>query len=163
HTVDVAAGGDTTRLTADFIVVATGSRPHRPASIDFASRVIQDADEILQLEQLPSTLTVLGAGVIGWEYATMFAATGARATLVDPKPTVLPFLDEEIAERLRAGAEGLGLQLRLGVAWETVAPDGNGAVVTLADGTRLESDQVLFAFGRQGNTDGLGLEALGVT
>jgi NAD(P) transhydrogenase len=162
HTVDVTNGGETTRLRAEFIVVATGSRPHRPATIDFASNKIHDADEILQLESLPQSLTVLGAGVIGWEYATMFAATAATVTLVDPRPGVLPFLDDEIAERLRAAAEGVGLQLRLGVAWETVVADGDAVVVTLADGTRLASDQVLFAAGRQGNTDGLGLEALGV-
>jgi NAD(P) transhydrogenase len=163
HTVDVVTGnGDTTRLTADVIVVATGSRPHRPATIDFATAVIQDADEIVLLDRLPRTLTVLGAGVIGWEYATMFAATGAAVTLVDPRPAVLSFLDDEIAERLRAGAEALGLHLRLGVEWETVVPKDDGVVVTLADGTRLESEQLLFAAGRDGNTDGLGLQALGV-
>ena len=162
HTVDIANGGDTTRLTADVILVATGSRPHRPATIDFTTPVIHDADEILLLDRLPSTLTVLGAGVIGWEYATMFAATAATVTLVDPRPGVLPFLDDEIAERLRAAAEGVGLRLKLGVAWESVVPKDDGVVVTLADGTRLESEQLLFAAGRQGNTDGLGLEALGV-
>ena len=108
------------------------------------------------------TLTVLGAGVIGWEYATLFAATGATVTLVDPRPDVLPFLDDEIAERLRAGAEALGLHLRLGVAWETVVTKDDGVVVTLADGTRLESEQLLFTAGRLGNTDDLGLQALGV-
>ena len=162
HTVDVTSGGGVTRLTAEVIVVATGSRPYRPATLDFTSPTIQDADEILVLERLPMTLTVLGAGVIGWEYATMFAATHTTVTLVDPHPGVLPFLDDEIAERLRAGAEGLGLRLRFGVGWETVVANENGVVVTLADGTRIESEQLLFAAGRQGNTDDLGLQALGV-
>jgi NAD(P) transhydrogenase len=162
HTIDVANVGDTTRLGAEVIIVATGSRPYRPATIDFTSPRIQDADEILLLESLPATLTVLGAGVIGWEYATMFAATSSAVTLVDPRPGVLPFLDEEIGERLRAAAEGLGLQLRLGVAWQTVVSTATGVVVTLADGSELASEQVLFAAGRQGNTDDLGLQALGV-
>jgi NAD(P) transhydrogenase len=162
HTVEIATAGDVTRLTADVVVVATGSRPFRPETIDFTSASIHDADEILWLDRLPETLTVLGAGVIGWEYATMFAATTATVTLVDAKPEVLAFLDDEIAERLRAAAEGIGLRLRLGVEWTSVTPTRDGVVVVLADGSRLESDQLLFAVGRQANTEGLGLEALGV-
>ncbi len=162
HTVDVATAGGSRPLTADVLLVATGSRPHRPADVDFDSPCIQDADEILRLDRVPATLTVLGAGVIGWEYATMFAATASTVTLVDPRPDVLPFLDEEIAAALRTAAEALGVRLRLGVGWRSIRCAAGGTVTTLADGATLESDQVLFAAGRQGNTDGLGLEALGV-
>jgi NAD(P) transhydrogenase len=163
HTVEVTAPGGVRRLTADVLLVATGSRPHRPPDIDFASPFISDADEIVGLDRIPDSLTVLGAGVIGWEYATMFAAIGSSVTLVDPRPGVLPFLDEEIAESLRAAAEHLGVRLRLGVGWQSVRCGAGGrTITTLADGSTLESDQLLFAAGRQANTDGLGLDALGV-
>jgi NAD(P) transhydrogenase len=158
HTVQVGAR----TITADVILVATGSRPHRPADVDFADPCINDADEILGIDHLPRTLAVLGAGVIGWEYATMFAAMGSTVTLVDPRPGVLTFLDEEISQRLRAAAEAAGVGLRLGVGWRSVARGTAGIVTTLADGAAIEAEQVLYAAGRDGNTQGLGLEALGV-
>jgi NAD(P) transhydrogenase len=162
HTVEVATAEGPRRLSAAFIVIATGSRPHRPRDVDFASPCIHDADEILCLDRLPATLTVLGAGVIGWEYATMFAATSSVVTLVDPRPAILPFLDREISEALRTATEAMGLKLRLGVGWTSIQCGGEQTRTTLADGSVLESEQVLFAAGRQGNTDGLGLTELGV-
>ena len=162
HAVEVVTASGPRRLTAQVVIVATGSRPHRPAEIDFDDRRIHDVDEILGIEVLPETLAVLGAGVIGWEYATMFAVTASHVTLVDPRPDVLPFLDHEIAEHLRASAAATGMDLRLGVGWTSVQPTPDGVVTTLADGSTVRTDQVLFAAGRRGNTDGLGLAALGV-
>jgi NAD(P) transhydrogenase len=162
HTVEATTVQGTRRLSAEFLLVATGSRPHRPADIDFENPAIHDADQILQLDRLPRSLAILGAGVIGCEYATMFAAMGTAVTLVDPHETILPFLDVDVVERLRAAMASLGITFRGGSPWTSVHPTSNTVTTTLADGSAVVSEQLLFSAGRQGNIDGLGLEALGV-
>lgn len=162
HTVTVDGPEGPRTLTSDYILVATGSRPYRPKDIDFEDDRIHDSDEVLAIGRLPDRLVILGAGVIGCEYACMFAALGTKVTLVDTRDKILPFLDHEVIERLSGSMQKLGVELRPGVRWSNVVRDGDDVRVTLSDGTVVEADQLLFAAGRLGNTEGLGLEAVGV-
>ncbi|HEX3594063.1 MAG TPA: Si-specific NAD(P)(+) transhydrogenase [Polyangiaceae bacterium] len=162
NTVSVDDGDGGRRLHAAFVLIATGSRPFHPKDIDFADDHIHDSDEILDIHRLPEHLVVLGGGVIGCEYACMFAALGTRVTLVDARDKLLPFLDEELVSRLVQSIRTLGVELRLGVKWPKVAAQGDVVIVTLSDGGTLRSDQLLFTAGRVGNTENLGLEAAGV-
>ena len=163
HTVSVATpSGAEQRLSADFILISTGSKPHRPADIDFADDWIHDSDEILTIHDIPTSLTILGGGVIGCEYACMFAALGVRVTLVDARSEILPFLDAEIVARLKAAMVKLGIQLVQGQRWTTVLRTPTGVTTTLADGTTLANQQLLFAAGRTGCASDLGLENVGL-
>jgi len=141
-----------------------GSSPSRGKNVDFGHPAIVDADGILELETMPQSLVVVGAGVIGSEYASIFAELGVAVTLVEPRSTIMRFLDEEIRNVLVQGMEGVGIAIRFGqgVAKVEGLPDGR-ARTTLADGSTLESDCVLWSLGRNGNTRGLGLENVGVT
>lgn len=161
NTVLVQGPEGTRRLRGEFVLIATGSRPHRPSDIDFADPAIDDSDEILGIEKLPASLTILGGGVIGCEYACMFAALGVQVTLVDARPDILPFLDAEIVERLREAMANLGIRIVLGQRWNRVAREGS-VIVTELGGERLETEYLLFAAGRIGNTDELGLDKIGL-
>jgi NAD(P) transhydrogenase len=150
-------------ISAEVFLVATGSRPFQPKEIDFADKDIDDSDTILDLDRLPETLTILGAGVIGCEYACMFAAMGVKVQLVEARARLLPFLDLEIADRLRQALVDLGIELRLGVSYTSVVRDpARGIVTQLASGEALEADRLLFAAGRAGATSGLELAKIGV-
>ncbi|WPB78590.1 Si-specific NAD(P)(+) transhydrogenase [Archangium violaceum] len=166
HTVVVSREGQPDRrLTADVILVATGSSPYRPPLYPFGDQRVHDSDELLDIQVLPRALVVVGAGVIGSEYACMFAALGIPVTLVDPKPELLPFMDDELSALLKQRMESLGVKMRLGHTVEAVEvpPDPKAPIrLTLKDGEQLEVDQVLVASGRSANTAGLGLEAVGV-
>jgi NAD(P) transhydrogenase len=162
NTVVVTTAADSVELCGEYLLLATGSRPFRPHGIAFEDPRIHDSDEILDLERLPSSLTILGAGVIGCEYACMFAALGSKVTLVDARAEILPFLDGEIVERLQSAMTGLGIRLQCGSRWRDVATTDAGVVTTLEDETALSSDQLLFAAGRIGRTEDLGLDAVGL-
>lgn len=162
HTVVIASSDGERNVTADYILIATGSKPHRPKDIDFADPWIHDSDEILTIETLPTSMTILGGGVIGCEYACMFAALGVKITLVDARPEILPFLDLEIIERLRAAMKHLGIELVQGRRWLYVRRLEGGVETELSDGTLLGSQQLLFAAGRTGASSGLRLENAGL-
>ena len=162
NTVEVATADGKVQLYGEYLLVATGSRPFRPNGIAFDDPRIHDSDEILSLERLPSSLTILGAGVIGCEYACMFAALGCKVTLVEAREAILPFLDTEIVERLTAAMSALGIRLERGRRWRSVAVTGDGVKTTLEDGTEVSSEQLLFAAGRVGRTEDLGLDAVGL-
>jgi pyruvate/2-oxoglutarate dehydrogenase complex dihydrolipoamide dehydrogenase (E3) component len=116
HTVVVRREGQPERrLTSDYILVATGSVPYRPPLYPFGDPRVHDSDELLDLVELPRAMVVVGAGVVGSEYACMFAALGIPVTLVDLKPELLPFLDDEFSALLRQRMEALGVTMRLGV------------------------------------------------
>jgi len=159
----VGAGGATRAVTGEFILIATGSVPRQPDDIDFADDRIHDSDEVLQIEELPRSLIILGAGVIGCEYACMFAALGIDVTLVDSRTTLLGFLDDEISERLAVAMKNLGIELIAGQRWGAVQRSGDTVTAELADGRRLEAEQLLFAAGRVGCTDSLNLQAAGLS
>lgn len=159
-------GPDEARLHGTFVLIATGSEPRRPSNVPFDSPLVHDTDEVVELDALPGSIVVLGAGVIGCEYACMFAALGIRVTLVDPRADILGFLDVELVDRLRVAMTHLGITLRLGEAWGDVtlasASEGGGVATTLAGGERLVADHLLFAAGRIGRTAGLDLQAIGL-
>ena len=162
HTVEVSGPGGSRSLTAEFILVATGSVPFHPAGIDFPDTSIDDSDEILTIDSMPHRLIVLGAGVIGCEYACVFATMGAHVTLLDSRPQLLPFLDMEISQELHASMVRLGINVRLGEVASSVRREGDEIAVSLASGIDLHCDRLLNAAGRSGATAGLGLEEAGV-
>ncbi|AKF80728.1 pyridine nucleotide-disulfide oxidoreductase [Myxococcus fulvus 124B02] len=166
HTVVVRrAGADDVRLTGAFILVATGSKPYRPPLYPFGDVRVHDSDEVLEIGQLPKSLVVVGGGVIGCEYACMFAALGIPVTLVEVKAELLSFLDDEFSALLAQRMEALGIRLRFGQTVEKVDVPAACEVpirLTLSSGEEVSADQVLVASGRSANTDGLGLSELGV-
>lgn len=149
-------------LSTDFILIATGSRPYHPPSVPFDEHLIYDSDTILRMDRIPHTMAVVGGGVIGCEYASIFTALDVRVTLIESRPRLLPFVDAEIAERLRRHLEGLGLRFLFNEQVTDVRTHDDRVRLTLRGGDRLECDIALFAAGRQSNIEGLGLEALGV-
>ena len=164
HTVEIAQrGGGTRRLSAELFLVATGSRPYQPSNIPFDDEDVDDSDTVLQIDRLPKTMVVLGGGVIGCEYASMFAAMRVKVTLVEGRARLLPFLDLEMGERLRAALQSLGVDVRLDEQVKKVERvPGRGIVCLLGSGVELESEKLLAASGRSGRSEELGLEALGV-
>ena len=162
HTVSITSAAGEQRLGADFVLISTGSKPHRPADIDFADDWIHDSDEILTIHDIPTSLTILGGGVIGCEYACMFAALGVPVTLVDARSEILPFLDNELVARLKAAMIKLGIRLVQGQRWTTVLRSETGVTTTLADGSKIDNQQLLFAAGRSGCVKDLGLEDVGI-
>ena len=164
HTIRVRrpAGGDDLLLFGDVILIATGSTPSRPRNIDFEDPRLYDSDTILHIDRIPRSLAVIGGGVIGCEYTTIFAALGVHVILIDGRERLLNFLDAEMSEQLRARIESLGVDLRLqdGVARMEPAPDA--IRVTLKSGTSIAVECVLLAAGRVGSTEGLHLEKVGI-
>ncbi|MGI8746765.1 MAG: FAD-dependent oxidoreductase, partial [Deinococcus sp.] len=154
-------------VNARFIVLAVGTRAVRGSGIPFDGERIIVSDDILNLTQLPRSVTVIGGGVIGCEYASMFAALGVRVTLVDKRPRLLEFVDFEITDVLAYQLRQNRMTLRLGEAVKGVekvaGPLGTQVRVTLASGKEIVSDMVLYAVGRVGATERLGLEAAGLS
>jgi NAD(P) transhydrogenase len=162
YTIRVRRDGEPDRLLRGrFILIATGSRPLRVPEIPFDDRLILDSDTVLDMDALPRRLAVVGNGVIGCEYASMFAALGIEL-IVFGRDRPLPFLDGEIGDRLRRQMERLGLRLRIGVSVAQYEPAGDSVRLTLSTGETLRVDKVLVAAGRMSNTDGLGLERAGI-
>ena len=162
HTIDVEGANGSQRIEGDYVLIASGSSPLRPSDIDFADNDIYDSDEILQLDRLPRSMIILGGGVIGCEYASMFAALKVQVTLVDARPDLLGFLDSELVGDLKAAMERLGVKFVLGNKWKHSVRNGSEIEVELADGNKLKADKLLYAAGRTGNTHGLGLDKVGL-
>jgi NAD(P) transhydrogenase len=162
HTVEICETGQ--RLDADFFLIATGSRPHRPDWIPFDEEEIYDSDEILKLQTVPESMIVLGSGVIASEYACIFAALGVKVTVMDGRDRLLGFLDGELGERFTAELHRIGLSLRLGdnPVKCTIDPESRLCSVTTEKGFTETAAAVLAAAGRSGNTKGMNLEALGI-
>ncbi|HVB30657.1 MAG TPA: Si-specific NAD(P)(+) transhydrogenase [Gemmatimonadaceae bacterium] len=164
RTIDIERYGEPTRrITGDVVLIATGSHPQRPEGFEVDGAVVVDSDSLLTLERIPARMIVIGGGVIGCEYACTFAALGVRVTIVNNRARLLAHLDAEVSEALRQQMTArLGIAVHLDSDVARVAMQGDYADVTLTDGTTLSADCVLYSAGRNGNTDGLGLEALGV-
>ena len=151
-------------LTALFIVIATGSRPRRPEEIPFNDVTICDSDSILSTEVIPKNMIVMGGGVIGCEYASMFAAYGIKVTLFDKRNDLLRFVDQEIVQALIYHMRTNGVTMRLGEELDKVTTDERGLVVTtFKSGKTIITDVLLYAMGRIANTDMLNLTAVGIT
>ena len=172
NTVLATHGNNAEEVKADRFFIATGTRPARPENIDFDGVHVVDADGILKLGRLPRTLMVVGGGVIGTEYASMMQALGVKVTLIEGRNRVLDFLDAEIGEALQYHLRQSGMTLRLGehvVNVETrEAPersrtsDGHLVEATLESGKVLRAECLLYCVGRQGCTEELNLEAVGL-
>ena len=159
HTVEIESQDGTVRRTAEKLLIATGAKPLRPSNIEFNGVTIFDSDDILNLPKLPRDLVVVGGGVIGTEYGSMFAALGVHVTMVDARKRLLGFCDEEIIECLQYQMRSMGVTLRLGEEVQSCKQRENGQVVTeLKSGKVIISDCVLFSAGRRSATDDLGLE-----
>ena len=163
HTISaVNQHGAARGLRGEVILIATGSRPHRPPEIPFDDTVIFDSDSILRMNRIPKSMIVVGGGVIGCEYASIFTAMGVEVTLVDGRERLLPFLDAEISDLLRARLASLGLRFHFQErVKETVQASGQ-VRMTLESGKIVEAETALFAAGRRGALDGLRLEKAGL-
>src|SRR5262245_10873594 len=163
HTVRVAGGeGQMADLEADVILIATGSRPRHPEGIPFDGRLVYDSDSILAMQRIPKSMAVVGGGIIGCEYASIFTALGVAVTLVERGERLLPFVDSEIAGRLQGQLEQLGLRFLFNDSIAGVEPQGDHVHLPLKSGAVLDAEVALIAQGRLGRIEGLGLEAVGV-
>ena len=150
-------------ITGDTILVATGSRPQQPDGVEVDGRIIVDSDSLLTLQRIPARMIVIGGGVIGCEYACIFAALGVKVTIVNGRSRLLSHLDAEVGDALKRQITArLGISVQVNVEPTQIAVEGDHARVDLSDGSTLHAEAVLFSAGRIGNTDGLGLDDLGV-
>jgi len=164
HTLVVDDGtGHEARYTAEKVIVAVGTRPARPNTVDFDEQTIIDSDGILALERVPQSLIVVGAGVIGIEYASMFAALGAKVTVVERRERMLEFCDLEIVEALKYHLRDLAVTFRFGEAVAAVERHPRGAIAVLESGKRIPADTVMYSAGRQGTADLLDVEKAGLS
>ncbi len=163
HTVEVDDGGRLRRASAENIVIATGTRPARPASVDFDERTVIDSDGIVHLERVPQSMVVAGAGVIGIEYASMFAALGTKVTVVEQRDRMLEFCDIEVVEALKYHLRDLAVTFRFGETVASVEARPEGAIAVLHSGKKIPADTVMYSAGRQGMSDLLNLGAAGLS
>jgi NAD(P) transhydrogenase len=163
HTVHVEGHeGENIDLETDVILIATGSSPYHPPEVPFDGRLIFDSDTILRMQSIPETMAVIGGGVIGSEYASVFAALGVQVTLIESHERILPFVDEEVVERLMKSLDLLGVRFIFNDTITKTQKHDHHVNLTMQSGEVVIVDSVLFASGRRGNINGLGLEALGI-
>jgi NAD(P) transhydrogenase len=165
NTLEVSGGtpGAKARVTGKHVVIATGSRPYRPPDVDFTHPRVRDSDTILKLDHTPESVTVYGAGVVGCEYASMFRNLGVKVNLVNSRDRLLSFLDDEITDALSYHLRDQGVVVRHGEEYSRVETVDDGVVLHLKSGKRIKSDLLLWAQGRTGNTQDLGLETVGLS
>jgi len=163
HTVEISSSKGALRKTAEKFVIAVGASPYRPPNIAFDSQRIFDSDDALGLKKLPREIVVVGGGVIGTEYGSMFAALGVNVTIVDQRKRLLGFVDEEIIENFSFQMRDMDVRLRLGEEVASCATrEDNQVVTTLKSGKIIVSDCVLYSAGRVSATATLGLENVGI-
>jgi NAD(P) transhydrogenase len=162
HTVKVTSAEGETIITGDFVLIATGSSPYHPPDIPFDGDLIYDSDSILHMNRIPKTMAVVGGGVIGTEYASIFTALGVQVTLIEPKERVLPFVDTEMIHRLMDQLKLLGLHFALGDKMTSITRHADHVQLTLETRGMLDFEIALIASGRQSNVQELGLEQIGV-
>jgi NAD(P) transhydrogenase len=163
--VALSAGGRRVEevVEADKVLIAVGTTPYRPAAIPFNDRNVLDSDDFIRAPRVPRSLTVVGAGVIGLEYATIFSALDVPVTLIEPRATMLDFMDREIVDHLAYLMRERGMAIRLRGEVKEIGFTAAGApICLLADGRQVSSEIVLFTAGRMGATGGLNLKACGL-
>jgi NAD(P) transhydrogenase len=161
--IEVATeAGDTSRMTADKFLISTGTKTYRPEYVPFNGRSIVDSDEFLEMAEIPRSLVVVGAGVIGVEYATMFSALDVTVTLIEPRDSFLDFIDSALIQDFTHQIKENGVDLRLGSAISKIEDTGQHVEVSLENGRHVRAEMLLFAAGRMGATDKLGIEAVGL-
>jgi len=154
--------GKRKKLSAEYFVIATGSSPYHPPGVDFTHPCVFDSDSILDLDHSPRKVTVIGAGVIGCEYASIFGGLGCKVELINPASGLLTFLDTEIADALSYHLRNLGVRSRHNEEFEKMEYHDDHIVTYLQSGKKIRSDIVLWANGRSGNTANLGLKQIGL-
>jgi NAD(P) transhydrogenase len=163
NTIEVAKeDGEILRVQTKSVLLAVGTRPFRPSHVPFDNVSILDSDDILEIKELPRSMVVIGAGVIGIEYATIFSALDTAVTVVEPRDTMLDFIDKEIVEDFTYQLRDRNMKLIFGQTVETVEKIDGKCRVTLKNGRMLIAEMVLFAAGRVGATDTLNLAACGL-
>ena len=150
------------QLQAKHIILATGSRPYRPADIDFNHPRIYDSDTILSMQHTPRHIVIYGAGVIGCEYASIFCGLGVRVDLVNTRDQLLDFLDAEITDALSYHLRDQGATIRHQEEFDKVVATDRGIELFLKSGKRIKADCLLWSNGRSGNSQELGLETVGL-
>jgi NAD(P) transhydrogenase len=163
HTVEVIADGARRQVSGEHVVIASGTKPSRPTTVAFDERTIFDSDGLINIDRIPPSLVVVGAGVVGIEYASIFAALGTKVTVIDMRHRLLEFCDGEIVEGLQHSLRDLGVMFRLGETVAAVEALDQGALVLTESGKRIAADAVLYSAGRQGATDELDLDTAGLT
>lgn len=160
-TVDLLDGARET-ITADNIVIATGSRPYHPEDVDFSHPRVYDSDSILSMAHSPRHMIIYGAGVIGCEYASIFSGLGVRVDLINNRDRLLSFLDDEISDALSYHLRDSGVTVRHSEEYQSIEPNDHSVTLYLQSGKRLRADAILWCNGRTGNTDRLNLEVTGL-
>jgi NAD(P) transhydrogenase len=164
HTIEIHGEGEKTTVHGENILIACGTRPARSPDIPFDGKRILDTDELTFATSLPREVIVVGAGVVGLEYASFMAAIGVKVTLIDQRPMILDFVDREIVEALAYHLRQMGTTFRLGEKVTSVGIDEqrDRVFAELESGKKVQGDMLLYAVGRQANGDQLGLEAAGL-
>ena len=164
HQVEVVqSGGVGETIEAEHFVIATGSRPYRPDDLDFSHPRILDSDSVLRLDRTPDSITIYGAGVIGCEYASIFCNLDVKVNLVNTRDRLLSFLDDEITDALSYHLRNQGTVIRHDEEYEQVEALDDGVVLHCKSGKKFKTDVLLWANGRSGNTEAMGLEEIGVS
>ncbi|HEV2295558.1 MAG TPA: Si-specific NAD(P)(+) transhydrogenase [Tepidisphaeraceae bacterium] len=167
HTLRIVNGEDAHEVKASHILIAVGTEPARPASVPFTPNKVIDSNELINLATLPRSMIIVGGGVIGTEYACMLAAVGVHVTLVESRPRLLEFIDDELGESLQFRLREMGIRLRLGESVDHIDLVGDAAAghveATLKSRKKLTAETLLYAIGRQGATEGLNLAAAGLS
>lgn len=154
--------GHTQRFAFSRALISVGTKPYRPEYIPFDGARVVDSDEILAMPSLPRSLTVIGAGVIGIEYATIFSALDISVTVIEPRSSILSFIDDELIAEFTHELRDRGIKLLLGCKAKDVQVHDRHCIVDISDGRKVKSDMVLYAAGRIGASDDLGLDSIGL-
>src|SRR5579862_2925429 len=162
NTIRVDGGRGTNTFHAEKIIICVGTKPAGSPKVPINGKSIINSDQVLELQDLPKTLIVVGGGVIGVEYTCMFAALGVRVTLIEKRPKLLEFADQEIVEALSYHLRDTRVTMRLGEEVQSVEQVDNAVVANLESRKRVSGDALLYAVGRQGNIDELNLTAAGI-
>ena len=150
------------RYQADGFVIATGARPYHPPDVDFSHPRIVDSDSLLEFHEHPRTVTIYGAGIVGCEYASIFRGLQIKVNLINSLDRLLAFLDDEIVDALSYHLREQGVLIRHNEEYERVVADGHGVRLHLKSKKEILSDCLFWAQGRTGNSDGMGLEEIGI-
>ena len=162
NNIEIIGSEGSENLRFEQAVIATGSSPYEPEDVDFSHDRIYTSDTVLNLKHTPRSLIIYGAGVIGSEYASIFAGLGVKVELVDNRANLLEFLDVEISDSLSYHLRNNGVRIRHNETYKTVIADDTAVSIELESGKRICADMLLFCNGRSGNTKNLGLENLGI-
>lgn len=163
NTIEISENdGKQLRFSADNIILATGSRPYHPQDVDFSHPRIHDSDSILRLDHTPASLAIYGAGVIGCEYASVFCNLDVKVNLVNTRDRLLSFMDDEITDALSYHLRNQGTVIRHDEVYQRVDATDDGVILHCQSGKKIKTDLLLWANGRAGNTQNIGLEEVGI-